>query len=294
MKPKSIITELSKGFAMIVSLVCFISCTSSQNNEPVAKTDTSFEKKQINALLDSFNKAAGRADYNTYFNFYTDDAVFTGTDATERWDKKAFMAYAKPYFDKGRAWNFTSLERHIYFDKTGNTAWFDELLNTQMKICRGSGVVVKQDNEWKVAQYILSATVPNDQMNEVIKMKATQEDSIIYKLSGASSVVQNQNEQPDIDAIKASPKQFKILLENNHVRVLQYTLKPGEKDEWHTHPPKSSYVVSGGKLKVYLENGKTILADEKAGTASWMDHVSKHYVENIGNSTVKIILTEIK
>jgi hypothetical protein len=41
-----------------------------------------------------------------------------------------------------KAWSF-ALERHIYFDKTGKTAWFDELLNTQMKICRGSGVLVK-------------------------------------------------------------------------------------------------------------------------------------------------------
>ena len=59
------------------------------------------------------------------------------------------MIWAKPYFDKKTTWNFTALERHIYFDKTGRTAWFDELLNTQMKICRGSGVLVKIGKEWK-------------------------------------------------------------------------------------------------------------------------------------------------
>ena len=78
------------------------------------------------------------------------------------------------------------------------------------------------------------------------------------------------------------------------MRVLQYTLKPGEKDEWHTHPAKVSYVVSGGKLKVYLEDGQTIIADEQTGTASWKDYVGRHYVENIGNTTVIIILTEVK
>ncbi len=98
----------------------------------------------------------------------------------------------------------------------------------------------------------------------------------------------------NIDALKYSPANFKILLENEHVRVLEYALQPGQKDKPHTHPAKSSYVVSGGKLKVYLENGETIIADEETGTASWRDYAGKHYVENIGNTTVIIILTEIK
>jgi quercetin dioxygenase-like cupin family protein/ketosteroid isomerase-like protein len=273
-------------------LFLFTSCSSLNNNPAI--TDTTGSVRQINAMLDSFNVAAGKADYNRYFNFYTDDGIFTGTDATERWDKKTFMVWAKPIFDKGHAWNFTSLKRNVYIDKTGQFAWFDELLNTQMKICRGSGVVVKQGNEWKVQQYILSVTVPNDLLDGVIKIKTPIEDSIINKLSSAA----NNSSQPaaklNIDALKASPGIFKVLMENEHVRVIQYSLKPGEKDNWHTHPPKSSYVVSGGKLKVYLKNGETILADEKAGTASWMDYVGEHYVENIGNTTVTIVLTEIK
>lgn len=110
-------------------------------------------------------------------------------------------------------------------------------------------------------------------------------------ISADSSKSKNETE---MDALKASPANFKLLLENQYVRVLEYTLNPGEKDQWHTHPAKSSYVVSGGSLKVYLENGDTILANETAGTASWMDRVGKHYVENTGSTPVKIILTEIK
>ncbi len=114
--------------------------------------------------------------------FYTEDAIFTGTDATERWDKPAFMKWAKPIFERGRAWNFTALERHIYFDKTGNVGWFDELLNTEMKICRGSGVLIKEGNNWKLKQYILSTTIPNDKLDEVIKIKAPIEDKLIQTL----------------------------------------------------------------------------------------------------------------
>ena len=102
------------------------------------------------------------------------------------------------------------------------------------------------------------------------------------------------SDNSNIDALKASPENFKLLLENDQVRVLEYTLKPGTKDQTHTHPPKSSYIVSGGKLKVNLENGDSLIFDEEPGTASWMDHVGKHYVENIGTTEIKIILTEVK
>jgi hypothetical protein len=166
-----------------LATLCICSCGHSTNATEAATIDTLKEQQQINVMLDSFNRAAAKADYNAYFNFYTDDAIFTGTDATERWNKAAFMVWAKPYFDKGSAWNFTSLERHIYFDKTGSLAWFDELLNTQMKICRGSGVVVRQGNDWKVQQYILSAMVPNNLIDSVTKMKAAIEDLIIKRLS---------------------------------------------------------------------------------------------------------------
>jgi quercetin dioxygenase-like cupin family protein len=107
-------------------------------------------------------------------------------------------------------------------------------------------------------------------------------------------VVSKDTSKLNIDVLKASPANVKLLLENEHVRVLEYTLNPGEKDTPHTHPAKSSYVVSGGKIKVYLENGETIIVDEVAGTTSWMGYVGKHYVENIGNTTIKIVLTEVK
>lgn len=160
-----------------------LSCNTSTLKKENLPLDKMEAQKQVNVMLDSFNKAAANADFNAYFNFYTDDAIFTGTDATERWDKKQFMAWAKPIFDKGKAWNFSSVERHIYFDKTGSLAWFDELLDTQMKICRGSGVLAKQGEHWKVQQYILSTTIPNDNMDAVIKMKSSFEDSLLNKLS---------------------------------------------------------------------------------------------------------------
>ena len=100
--------------------------------------------------------------------------------------------------------------------------------------------------------------------------------------------------QINIDGVKVSPENFKILSENKIVRVVEYSLMPGKKDNWHTHPSKSGYVVSGGTLKIYPENAEAFISEEKTGETFWSDYVGKHYVENVGNTKVIIILTEIK
>lgn len=96
------------------------------------------------------------------------------------------------------------------------------------------------------------------------------------------------------DVVHASPDRFRTLLENEHVRVLQYTLRPGERDQWHTHPPKVSYVVHGGRLRIHLADGSAFDTGETAGTAAWMDSVPRHYAENVGDTPVTIVLTEVK
>ena len=141
------------------------------------------QKKHVNTLLDNLNEYAAKADFKNYFDLYAEESTFIGTDATEIWDKKAFMDYAKPHFDKGKAWNFKSLKRNVYFSKDGKYAWFDELLDTQMKICRGSGVLEKIGEKWKIKQYVLSMTIPNDNVDEVIKVKSPLEDKIINQLN---------------------------------------------------------------------------------------------------------------
>lgn len=147
-----------------------------------SKTGFEKERTEISTMLDAFNAAAAKADYNTYFNYFANESTFIGTDATEIWDKKAFMVWAKPYFDKKKTWNFTALKRNIYFSKDGKLAWFDELLDTQMKICRGSGVVEKINGSWKVKQYVLSMTVPNEVVDKVVAEKTALEDVLLQQL----------------------------------------------------------------------------------------------------------------
>ena len=136
----------------------------------------------INSVVDAWHQAAAQSDFNSYFNLMTDDAIFIGTDATENWTKDEFQAYAKPHFDKGKAWSFHPLQRNIFFSKDKKMAWFDELLDTQMKICRGSGVLVKVKNQWKIAHYVLSISIPNELSKEVIELKTPSDDILLKKL----------------------------------------------------------------------------------------------------------------
>ena len=167
---------MRKIVIVVIGLVLF-GCKSVQpkSNENV--------KSEINLALNNWHKAAAEANFNNYFNAMTDDAIYIGTDATENWNKEEFIKFAKPYFDRGRAWDFTALERNVYFSSDMKMAWFDELLNTQMKICRGSGVLVMDEKgNWKIKHYVLSMTIPNDNTNEVVKIKALIEDKEIEKL----------------------------------------------------------------------------------------------------------------
>lgn len=134
--------------------------------------------KAVAATLDAFHLAASKADGERYFGLFAADGVFLGTDATERWNVDEFKAYAKPYFDKGQGWTYRAIEgkRFITMAEDGKTAWFDELLaNEKYGTCRGSGVLRKVGENWRIAQYNLSFMIPNDVAGEVtalVKAKA--------------------------------------------------------------------------------------------------------------------------
>ena len=134
-----------------------------------AKTKVSI-KKDINVFLSDWHHTASVANYKAYFGKMDNVSVFIGTDATENWSKQQFEDYSKPHFDKGKAWDFKAVERNVYVNSTGNFVWFDEHLLTKRGTFRGSGVVERKDNTWKIKHYVLSVPIPNDNMNEVVKV----------------------------------------------------------------------------------------------------------------------------
>ena len=167
---------MKKTFQLLLATLAF-SCKPCKIKQ---KTQES-SKQTIATILDNWHKAASEANYNDFFNAMADESVFIGTDATENWNKKDFQTYAKPHFDKGKAWSFKAIERNIYISNDQKTVWFDELLDTQMKICRGSGVLIFENGSWKIKHYVLSMTIPNQISKDVIPLKTAIEDKIILE-----------------------------------------------------------------------------------------------------------------
>lgn len=160
-----------------VLFICltFINCNSKQ------KSISSFQKDELTAKADIFisdwHKAASEADYENYFGKMDSLSIFIGTDYNENWKKSDFEEFSKPYFDRGKAWSFSAINRNIYMNDTGEFIWFDELLQTWMGICRGSGVIYSKDGKLTLNHYVLSVTVPNDKVNAFLDLKPQELDS---------------------------------------------------------------------------------------------------------------------
>lgn len=124
------------------------------------------QRAAIDALIDGLHQDAHEGNFQTYFDRYTPDAVFLGTDKSERWTIDQFKVYAEPAFEDGHGWTYSVKERN--WEGEGTTRWFDEvLLNEKLGHCRGTGVVELVDGEWKIAHYALTMLVPNNIAAEV-------------------------------------------------------------------------------------------------------------------------------
>ncbi len=170
---------MKKIIYLFVFIILFSNC---ESNITFKKSDTTAEKVLIKNVLDAWHDSAAEANFETYFEAMTNESIFIGTDASENWKNNEFKEFSKPYFEKGKAWSFTSVERNIYIYKDGKVAWFDELLETHMGICRGSGVLTKSENFWKIEHYVLSLTIPNDNIDEVIKINKERDSLFLSTL----------------------------------------------------------------------------------------------------------------
>ena len=137
-----------------------------------AQEATGTAEAEIGRVLDQLNVASTAADTPAYFSLFTPDARFIGTDASERWSLAEFRAYTEPYFAQGRGWTYTPRERTITVAPIDCRciAWFDEVLdNASYGVTRGSGVLRRTDDGWKIEQYVLSFTIPNDKARAVVE-----------------------------------------------------------------------------------------------------------------------------
>jgi quercetin dioxygenase-like cupin family protein len=95
------------------------------------------------------------------------------------------------------------------------------------------------------------------------------------------------------DAATATPKVARVKLENDRVRVLEFTSDPGDKEGWHFHPAFAVYVVTGGTLRITTADGKSNDVSFRAGDILFREPIT-HTTENIGKTRVHAILVELK
>jgi len=95
------------------------------------------------------------------------------------------------------------------------------------------------------------------------------------------------------DPVKVAPQAFKERLNNDNVRVLEYSSKPGEKEAMHSHSAGLIYVIQGGKFKSTAADGTSKEIEYKTGEVVWRDAVT-HSVENVGTTDLKVLLVEVK
>jgi quercetin dioxygenase-like cupin family protein len=104
-------------------------------------------------------------------------------------------------------------------------------------------------------------------------------------LMGAAALAQ--------DPAVVAPKAIKVKFENERVRVLEDISTPGDKEPMHSHPANVVYVITGGKVRFTFPDGKTAVAEIKDGDTLYREAVT-HAAENIGTTTVHLIIVELK
>lgn len=144
---------------LLLTLISFslISCAKSNRSQQADIT-------AINRVLDGYHLAAANGEWDTYFDLMSEDGVFIGTDARERWGKLEFRQYSSG----SNGWVYTPQQRNINITPDGQSAWFDEaLLSQSYGTSRGTGVLIRTAQGWKISQYHLTLPIPNGMVRAV-------------------------------------------------------------------------------------------------------------------------------
>ena len=114
--------------------------------------------------------------------------------------------------------------------------------------------------------------------------------TLLFELKGAGAA--HTGKPAGADPVTTDPAHFKLLLDNEHVRVLEFTAAAGDKIPMHWHPDYITYNLSGGRTTFSFPKGKPVVSDAKAGDAAW--HKSETHAGLIGEGGAHVLLVEIK
>lgn len=163
MHTTSRLAAVSLTLISLITLISLAGCSSSRS-----ATTPSSGSQGINTTLDRWHRAAAEGDLATYAALMTPEAVFLGTDRSERWVGSEFLTFAEPYFADGHGWTYTPVDRRLAL--FGDVAWIDEdLRHETYGNCRGTAVLIHDDHGWRIAHYSLTFPVPNAIARDVVE-----------------------------------------------------------------------------------------------------------------------------
>ncbi|HEY2322523.1 MAG TPA: cytoplasmic protein [Thermoanaerobaculia bacterium] len=98
---------------------------------------------------------------------------------------------------------------------------------------------------------------------------------------------------PSMDPAVVNAAMEQVRLENSRVRAIEGILEPGDKEQMHSHPAFVTYVIAGSKVRNNFADGKVVEAELKTGDVLWRDPQT-HWIENIGDTTLRFLVLELK
>ena len=95
------------------------------------------------------------------------------------------------------------------------------------------------------------------------------------------------------DPAQTDGDKYKVIFENDRVRVLEYKDRPGEKTHQHGHPSFVLYALAPFKRRILLPDGKALVREFKAGDVLYSE-AQTHIGENVGQTPTHVIMVEMK
>lgn len=128
-------------------------------------------RREAHRVVDDWHAAAAVGDAPRYLGHMADDAVFMGTDSTERWDLTEFRAYVEQHMKAGQGWVYVPSDRGLVVPEGSELAWFDERLASEgYGELRGTGVLRRDGDTWRIVHYSMTFTVPNAVARRVVAL----------------------------------------------------------------------------------------------------------------------------
>lgn len=95
-------------------------------------------------------------------------------------------------------------------------------------------------------------------------------------------------------SFEASPEVYKVVAENDKLRVIKVAWAPGQRDALHSHPANGVYFLSDCELRFFQPDGSSVDFLRIQGSATAGPAIAAHSVQNIGKKPCELIQFEPK